>query len=110
MAIEKPLTNGGCLIEVGAREHNSWVHAGPAPKHDPLEAGVAVQALLRLRVRLLIVIVLRLGALRLVDGQVSACTLSGNRVLVSLHYYRSAGRSFGSGCALLEGSLPSSGK
>ena len=67
-------TDGGGLIEVGAGEHRGGVHAGPAPEHDALEAGVAVQALLRLLVGLLVVAVLRLGPLRLVDGQVAACT------------------------------------
>ena len=66
-------TDGGGLIEVGGGELRGGVDAGPAPKHDALEAGVAVQALLRLLVRLLVVAVLRLGALRLVDGQVAAC-------------------------------------
>ena len=67
------LTNGGSLIEVSGGELCGGVDAGPAPEHDALEAGAAVQALLRLLVGLLVVAVLRLGAFRLVDGQVAAC-------------------------------------
>ena len=69
-----PRTDGGGLVEVGAGEHRGGVHAGPAPEHDALEAGVAVQALLRLLVGLLVVAVLGLRALRLVDRQVTSCT------------------------------------
>ena len=69
-------TDGGSLIEVGGGELRGGVDAGPAPEHDALQTSVAVQALLRLLIRLLVVAVLRLGALRLVDGQVAACITS----------------------------------
>ena len=67
------------------------VDAGPAPEHDALEAGVAVQRLLRLLVGLLVIAVLRLGPLRLVDGQVAACMthlVIGTRKIINARVVR----------------------